>query len=148
MGKRISRRELKEKIRDLSFKLRTEQQKYATLHMEHKVLQKRFMDLGSKAESYDVKGAGIHCIEIKPEPVGTYACMEQDMEESLNLVELISERLAYDIAKGLIKSNAIQIIKNDDVIFGNTIGAKLWVIPWDKMVKKIVIMDRSNAKPR
>lgn len=137
MAKRISRRELKQWNRDLKHKVKELEYDLEAVRLERNKLDHRLTLLGSKADAYDVRGAGIECIEINPETWGQYCVLYSD--EDVN-VETIKRRLAGCLIDGLMKSNSIQIIVQDDV-FPNrkTIGAKLYVIPWDKMVKKLVI---------
>ena len=140
MGKRISRRELKEWNKALKLEVRDLQYKLDTVRMERNTLDQRLTELGSRVETYDVRGAGIECIEIKPEPWGQY-CVLYDRNDLP--MDAIKQRLVQSIAEGLMKSNNVQLIVQDNDLWQRkTIGAKLYVVPWDKMAKRIVIQKR------
>ena len=138
MKKRISRRELKEQIRNLKFDLNSSKCDLDSMQTKYDDLKKRFADLGSKAESYDVKGDGIECIEVFPQAWGNYFCLARGLEDP-DEIDHVKKRLISDIANGLMENNMIQFIMNDSSPLGKTMGAKLYVVPWDKMVRKIVI---------
>ena len=92
-------------------------------------------------ETYDVRGNGIECIDIKPEPWGQYARISDKIEITDDILESIKNRVVSQIARGLMDKDLVQFIVHDHDIFPDqiTIGAKLWVVPWEKMVSKIII---------
>ena len=142
MGKRISRRELKEKIKDLSFELRTAEYRLSTAIMGRDALKQRLTELGSKAENFDVRGSGMTCIEVEPKAWGSYCVIPYGEKMTEDDTEHLKEELARNIARGLMEENMIQIIDHHqdmDPLQGRTIAAKVYVVPWDKMVKKLVI---------
>ena len=88
----------------------------------------------------DLKGSGIECIEINPEPWGQYSVLSKYIPEAA--IPAIKERLVSQIVRGLLESDLIQIIDHPGGgPFGErTIAAKLYVVPWEKLVKKVVVM--------
>jgi len=104
---------------------------------ESKWYRGRFEKLGSRFEA--VTGGPIQVIEteVEPERWGqwmAYTCDEVREDE----MELIKSRLVESIASGLMKRNIVQFIVNGRLESGplspfSTIGAKLYVIPWDRM---------------
>lgn len=137
MGKRISRKELKQWNRELKHKVKELEYDLDDVRLERNNLDHRLTLLGSRVETLGARGSGIECIDIEPEPWGQY-CVLRDNEEPQ--MDEIKRRLVGRIAEGLMKSNNIQIIVHDDIFPGRvTIGAKLYVIPWDQMAKRIAV---------
>ena len=141
MAKRISRRELKEKIRNLKIDLDIALSRKEEAIDRLEELQKRFDEMGSRVETYDVQGGAIECIEIKPQTWGTYEAFCGHQEFSKEQLDEIKRRLVSSLADGMMKWNLVQIIAHDGLtpISPATVGAKLYVVPWDKMVKKIFV---------
>lgn len=139
MAKRISRRELIEKIRWIEAEERILRHDNESLIEKLNDLNKRFIELGSKAETYDANGC-IECIEIKPQAWGHYAhLIGNDFSEEF--IEELKYRLADGIVRGLLNSNYVQIIVKEDPIHTDmkTLAAKLYVVPWDKLVRTVRI---------
>ena len=139
MAKRISRRELKEKIKNLEFDLMVKESRAKDTEIVLKDLEKRFRDLGRKVEMFHVQGTGIECIEINPEPWGNYFSLFSDFDLQGEMLDGIKERLVIGIARGLIAKNLVQFIFHDDFMGKKTVAAKVWIVPWDQLVKKVII---------
>ena len=140
-GKRVSRHDLIEKIKRLERENRIAKSDELAAVRARDEIKKRFMDLGSRVMSYETRGSGIECIEVKPEPWGMYMRLSPGMELSDSEMDVLKKRLVSDIVNGLMESNAIQIIVNNDRLFpdNDIIVAKLFVVPWDKMAKKLIV---------
>ena len=139
MAKRISRKELKEKIRSLEYLNKVYRWNADNYCKKYEELKKRFQELGSKAEMFDLKGPGIECIEIEPQQWGQYSMLSDNIPDAA--LPQVKERLITQIARGLMEANLVQIINSEAGPFGGkTMGAKLYVVPWEKLVKKIVVM--------
>lgn len=136
MAKRISRRELKEKIRNLEYLNKTYAWSLDDYRQKYKELEKRFQELGSKVEMFNLKGSGIECIEIEPQPWGQYCRLAGYVPEAQ--MPAVKERLISQIVRGLMETNLVQIIDHSgwEPFEEKTIGAKLYVVPWEKLVKK------------
>lgn len=144
--KRVSRKELKAKIAKLRSALSDLEISYRAVYNERDEIkaklhksERRLMELGSRAEMHEVSGAGIECVDIKPEVYGTYFALHRLPDDSI--MDFLKEELARKVANALIENNLIQIILHDGKEHGPfespTIGAKVYVIPWDKCVRSI-----------
>lgn len=139
MNKRISRRELKNRIHIQN--LQIDQIKYA-FEVEKKKrieIQNRFRQIGSDPELVELHG--IPCIEkeIELQPWGEYILTDDFRKDAIVAAE---ERLAGSIAKELMEANIIRfIVKGPDeycVPFDRygTVAAKLYCIPWEQVVTR------------
>ena len=63
------------------------------------------------------------------------------MVELANSETIYMGRKCHSSKFGLMDKDLVQFIVHDHDIFPDqiTIGAKLWVVPWEKMVSKIII---------
>ena len=139
MAKRISRRELKGRIKDLQFMVKCKEDKIKEVEEKYKGIEKRFQEMGSQIETLNVQGEGIKCIEVKPQAWGTYAMLAPWHTDSEEAMEALKDKLVKNIAKGLIDYNYVQFIHKDDTSpFGETFAAKLYVVPWDKLAKRTI----------
>ena len=139
MAKRVSRRELKETIKNLKLEVQNEKFKAGELKDEYDRLNKRFEEMGSQIETFETRGSCIETIEIKPEAWGTYVSFA-NREWSIEARQEAQSMLISKIAKGLMEANLVQIIEKmgDLFPFQSTIGAKLYVVPWEKLAKRAI----------
>lgn len=94
--------------------------------------KKRFREFGSNVET--VKTDGIMCNEwtVEVKPYGAYVAMAPETTGADDVYAL--SMLAEKITNGLLENNIIQIIRHDETPFSpRTVGAKLFVVPWDQM---------------
>ena len=140
MGKRISRRELIEKIKSLQFDLTMKNHDLCNMIMERDKLKKRIMDIGSRCEMLDISGPGINCVEVRPEAWGQYMVMSPLIDLSDTELEDMKKMLVGKIVQGLMEQNVVQFIigKHDFVPDRKTIAAKLYVVPWDQLVSRTI----------
>lgn len=139
MAKRVSRRELKEKIRELNSDLKFEKSLVNEWMTSHDKLKKRLDDMGSRIETFEARG-GIQTIEIKPEAWGTYVMVNGLAEIPDEEMEQIKRKITNQIARGLIESSLVQFIANrSDLNPYITVGAKVYVVPWDKLAKSVIL---------
>lgn len=138
MNKRIGRRQLKEKIKDLNRQDVFQKEEINDLTEKVNELQKRLEKLGSAP---DIVPYGLPYVkaEIKPQAFGTYRYMP---EEYVPEIEDIKEQLARDLVKNLMDNGYIQFFDSNDDYPGTRMSpfdktqyaAKLYVIPWYEAV--------------
>lgn len=129
--KRRSRKELIQEIKGLKASVALAESKAYDETKKRKDIEGRFIELGNRIDLKQTDA--IACVEVKPIAFGQYA----NVTNGLPLADLIDEvksRLVTGIARGLIEMNYVQIIYNDDGPLGKTIGAKLFVVPWEQTV--------------
>ena len=132
----MKKKRLKERIEELEVEL--EAAKMAREMAEDKVnsYRKRFEELGRNVKTVEeIPGANVLKWTIKPQPWGTYAAYVKDLKPNMDVMR---ESLVSKIAKGLIENDIVQFIDktgSDDDPFNvmSTLGAKLYVIPWDRV---------------
>lgn len=132
----MRKKKLKARIEELEVELKDAI--YAKEAAENKAndYRSRFETFGSNVETVEnLKGVKVLKWSLKPQPWGTYATYINDSEPSK---EILKKCLADRIAKGLIENNVVQFIdkprSNDDPLSAvSTMGAKLFVIPWEQV---------------
>ena len=99
---------------------------------KNKELKERIAKLGTRL---DMEQADISCIEIKPVPFGAY-CRVPNGIRFADVIDSVKGRLATQLATSLIEQNVVQFITNEEWLpnMDSTIGAKLYVVPWDRTV--------------
>ena len=130
--KRISRKELKQKIKTLESRISFLTYEKESMRSQRDKYAKRLDYLGSEGW----RQLDISRVEIKPEPWGKYCILPQELDLNAEIIDEIKSRLVKDIASGLMESGMVQIIVHDGDIFYDkkTVGAKLFVVPWEKTV--------------
>ena len=107
--------------------------------------KKRFQDFGTNVETTE-PGSGKFVVcekwSLRWEPYGVYKKFPGTINEED--VEQIKKELAEKIAGALIENNLIQFFVKEADDFGPltefaTIGAKLFVVPWEQMPHKRTI---------
>lgn len=101
---------------------------------------KEFSDRLFRLGSCDYEQAEITCVDVKPQPWGQYMVLNPYAEPITDdQLREIKYRLTESIVKGLIDKGLVQfIVKGGDIPFEpQTIGAKLFVVPWEETVIKI-----------
>ena len=131
-AKRVSRKELKEKIKTLKRKVQVLQSEADEAREKAKALSDRLVRLGSSAWEQ----ADITHIDVKPTPWGSYISLMDNTAIPDDTMSEIKRRLTGQLVRGLLEANMVQfIIRESDLPFApQTIGAKLFVIPWEKTV--------------
>ena len=113
---------------------------------EAEYYKKRFREFGSNVETIDPTN---NCYitqvkwETKPEPWGHYIVFNKgllDYPDKDKVFKEMKDRIVYEIARGLLENNLVQIIihtpKDGPMFNESTIGAKLYVVPWEQMPHK------------
>lgn len=108
--------------------------------------EKRFRKFGTNVETIEDRNI-IECLkwEITPEQWGNYAVRNwDDMLTNDDAYVKIKKILIDQIAEGLIDKNIVQfIVKEGSMISGPfgmpTVGAKLYLVPWEQMPHKRTI---------
>ena len=138
--KRISRRQLKERQKELKKLLTCERAEH---ELEIDRLQHRLRQIGT----HDVEpiADNLPCtkVEVPLEPWGKWAYVQDDER----IIEEFKGILVRDLAKALIDNNVVQFIvktgaERDTPFEYPTVGVKLYCIPWEKVNKstgKLVI---------
>lgn len=129
--------ELLTKIQDLNI-ARAE---IEMLSDELKKLRSRLETAGSEIETIDSGAGPIQVIHAEAETWGQYVCKDSFTEEELPLVK---ERLIAEIVKGLAEANIVQFIfkRGEDPLPRASIGAKMFVIPWEQLRTKSIKLER------
>jgi hypothetical protein len=142
--KRISRRELKAKTRELEDNVERLQGELVAANFEHKSWQSRFDSLfdrftrlSTQMNSLQVNGA-IQEIEVKPIPFGQYAVLADEFRLS-KIPDEIKHQIVDDMVSQLLEGGYIKILIGNDNCFGVTVGAKMYVVPWEQMARGPVI---------
>ena len=138
--KRTSRRELIQRIKSLEVDMVMANGRADDEERRRKDLEKRLQTLGSRMDLKQTDA--ITCVEVEPIPFGKYATVVPGLDMSQFIDEMKSQ-LVREIANSLIANNYVQIICHDGYgPFEGTIGAKLYVVPWEQTVigKKLKVM--------
>lgn len=109
--------------------------------------EKRFREFGKNVETIDPGDRYIKQLkwEIRPELFGNYAMVVNHPDVSAEeMVKAKREKIVRGMAEAMIENNLVQFIEkvseNDDPFsLMGTIGAKLYVIPWEQMPHKRTI---------
>ena len=107
---------------------------------EAKYYRERLLKFGSNVKTVEPsKGKYVECIkwELEPQQWGQYAVTGQDVDV-LKVLPEIKERVVKSIAKSLIERNIVQFVlkcneEYDPFNEYGTVGAKLYVVPWEQM---------------
>lgn len=145
--KRVSRRELKAKIRELNYETQSLKAELSQLQEMYGRLYDRFARLGTQIESLD-SGGTIQKIEIKPIPFGQYAILSDDFKAK-EIPDVIKSQIVNDMVSQLLENGYVQFITGIDNYPGAvTLGAKIYVVPWEQMTRRriITVMVRSEKK--
>ena len=99
-----------------------------------KSLTDRLFRLGS----CEWEQADVQHVEAKPLIYGTYISLMHDTEIPDETLSEIKKRLTEQLVRGLLDANMVQfIIHESDMPFEpQTVGAKLFVVPWENTVIK------------
>ena len=138
--RRNERQMLQRKIKQKDFRIGLLKKRIECLEEEKKKVEKRLEIAGTETETIE-EGAGmVQIIRAEVIPYGTYTRVDK---MPLDELKFIKEKLTREIAKALIDQNIVQFIIKEpgmhDGSFGDifqeykTIGAKLYVIPWEQM---------------
>lgn len=133
--KRISRRELKAKIRELNLKNLSLEGQLLTSKAEISQLHSRLNRLGTQIESLD-SGDPIQMIEIKPIPFGQYAMLTDDFMFK-EIPDAIKSQIVNNMASQLLENAYVQFVIGFNNFIGTvTLGAKIYVVPWEQMARR------------
>lgn len=139
--KRISRRELKERIRELNATIQNERARHATeikiKQAEYDRLQQRLEKLGSESiEVVSADGTGIRRLDFDIETLRQYAMMYDPDAEA---IQCAKSAIASNLAEQLVEQNLIQFTtaKSDmpPYIFKNCtcVTGKVYIVPWEQL---------------
>ena len=131
-----SRRELIEENKRLKYVNDVYERQIELLDRNYEKLKDRFRAMGSAPDIEYKDGIPVVTAEIKPMQYGTYMYYAEDSEAN---TQYFQNELAKQIVKGLMEQDIIQFIYHDTDLFSNrfpTIGAKLFVIPWEQALRK------------
>lgn len=146
--KRISRRELKAKIRELNLKAISREGQLLASKAEISQLHDRLNRLGTQIESLE-SGDPIQMIEIKPIPFGQYAMLTDDFMLK-EIPDEIKSQIVNNMASQLLENAYVQFVIGFNNFIGTvTLGAKIYVVPWEQMARRrttITAMVRSERK--
>ena len=147
MKKKFRRGERKEIIRRLNhFQILASDlgARLSETEARKKEAERRLMVAGTEIETLEEAEGPVQIIRVEPKVYGNYMCAALDATEEE--VEQIKEELAKGIARGLVEQNIVQFICRGQSSFDplsrfGTVGAKLFVIPWEEMrTRKLEIL--------
>ena len=152
--KRVSRRELKAKIRDLNYETQNLQMHLQASKIQISQLQEmygrlhdRFARLGTQIESLD-SGGTIQEIKIKPIQFGQYAILSDDFKAK-EIPDVIKSQIVNDMVSQLLENAYVQFITGIDNYPGAvTLGAKIYVVPWEQMARRRIITARVRSEKK
>ena len=142
--KRRSRHELKQEIKALKEELQITGGELEKLRIIKKELSERLETLGSRLDMDQAMSTGpLKCIEIKPIPYGDYIALPNYSEVPVNMIAETKKIVIQKLVHAFVESGYVQfIIKDAQWPFGGaTVGAKMYVVPWEQTVfgRKITI---------
>ena len=134
--KSASRRELINRIKELQHQVNFMRYDLETEMLRAKEAMDRLAYVGAMTEYEHV--SGIQTVEVKPVPYGQYAVIS-DATQFERVIDEVKSRLVSNLARGLMESGMVQFVCQGDTPYNPlstrvTIGAKLYVVPWDKTV--------------
>ena len=125
------------KIRKLNKQLAISKSNEYGLQEQIKRLNQRIAEIGANTVTKDESG-NVVAIKIKPMAYGDYAVLAKENWYEPFTTEA-KKSLVENLAEGLINNNIVQFIVHDAAVFDPlnagfiTLGAKLFVVPWEKM---------------
>ena len=138
--RRNERKMLQREIKQKDFRIGLLRNRVECLEEEKKKVEKRLEIAGTETETIEEGSGMVQIIRAEVIPYGTYARVDKI---ALDELTFIKGELTREIAKALIEQNIVQFIIKEpgmyDGPFGaidqeyGTIGAKLYVIPWEQM---------------
>ena len=131
-----SRRELIDENKRLKYENDIYKRKIELLDRNYEKLKDRFRAMGSAPDIEYKEGIHVVTAEIKPMQYGSYIYYAEDSQEDNAYFQ---NELVKQIVKGLMDQDIVQFIYHEADFFSNgfpTIGAKLFVIPWEMALKK------------
>ena len=138
--RRNERKMLQREIKQKDFTIGKLKIQIKCLEEEKKKVEKRLEIAGAETETIEEGVGTVQIIRAQVIPYGTYVRVDKI---PLDELKFIKGELTREIAKALIEQNIVQFIIKEpgmyDGPFGTidqeygTIGAKLYVIPWEQM---------------
>lgn len=147
--RRNERQMLQMKIKQKDISISRLMSRIKCLEEEKKKVEKRLEIAGTETETVEEEFGMVQIIRAQAIPYGIYTRVNKIHLDELSSTELLNEltsikqELTNEIAKALIEQNIVQfIIKEPGMYDGpfeaivqefGTVGAKLYVIPWEQM---------------
>lgn len=123
-----------------------------SLNEKISALNRRISQLGTEVETIDEGAGPIQILRPEVYAYGLTAVLFEDPDKEVT--DEIERKMAYKLAKGLIENNTVQFIYSKKSVFSpaeqeTTVGAKLFVIPWDQMrTRKLELRRKINEKDK
>ena len=141
------------KYRELKNKAETLELENGSLRRDIKSLRDRLRRAGSLPYEY-FENADIKTVEAEAKVFGDFAVLDSNADHPTeNEIEKAKSQVVYELVRTLMNDELIQfIVKNRDFNSGPlyfdkcTVAAKLNVIPWEKMTKKIVLFPQAEER--
>ena len=141
--KRAGRKELIAENKKLKRDVQVAEDRVKDATWQCDMINKRIQQIGMRCVDMRMGGGPIETIDIQPEPFGMYVMLDDGRmpdPELSQVTEWAKGRLVHQIANALVEKNMVQFIcrrHGDAVMYDplnpGTIGAKLYVVPWEKM---------------
>ena len=138
--RRNERQMLQMKIKQKDITINGLMSRIECLEKEKKEVEKRLEIAGTETETIEEGFGTVQIIRAQVIPYGTYVRVDKI---PLDELKFIKGELTREIAKALIEQNIVQFIIKEPGIYDGpfgaidqeygTIGAKLYVIPWEQM---------------
>ena len=141
------------KYREMKNKAETLELENGSLRRDIKSLRDRLRRAGSLPYEY-FENADIKTVEAEAKVFGDFAVLDANADHPTeNEIEKVKSQVVYEIVRSLMDDELIQFIvkdrdfTNSPLYFDKcTVGAKLNVIPWEQMTKKIVLFPEKETK--
>lgn len=142
-NKRVSRHELIQSVKKLQRMAIDQEERADRAEKDAERTRNRIREIGFKCVD-PLYGGELEHKTIVPTPYGTYCVIADDGQRDIGtIVEYAKQDLAIKVANMLIDENLVEFIihrKGEAMPLLNTfckettVGVKLYVVPWEKMV--------------
>lgn len=139
MKKRWTKKAQREKIAELNVQISELRSKLYDAESEAERYKKRFKTLMFSEEMEPIRipnTVGVVTANIEHIPYGMF--ITYDPEKAVH-IDTLKERLAIELARGMIDADMVKFIIRDEERWCTgyaTIGAKLYVIPWEQLTER------------
>ena len=129
----MKKRELKQRISELEQLLSQHEAEAKAYKHELDIAMGKLAALGKDFEPIE----GVEYVEASAKPWGTYVKVDTDYIKKDKL-DAVKNKLLIPLAKGLMDTGWVQFIVKDGLtpLDPGTVGAKLYVVPWEKAVRR------------
>lgn len=142
MKKRTYKR-MKNRLYKEMFRRMTAENQLGPAKEKAEYYRKRFREFGKNVDTSDMDNGKLISMlkwELRPEPYGTYVGVHKSfIDEEGEVLRGVKGDIIRTLVEGLIENDLVQMFvkDGDDPMYPfQTIGAKLYVVPWEQMPHK------------